>query len=454
MSNIHRISFDTLALDFHNPQERFGAWRESFFQTDLGKIYRAIPWLELIGVFGLKRPRCGPAGTFGPQGKLALMFLKSYSQLSDRKLIEQLNGNLHWQIFCGIYIPPDSPIRDFKVVSKIRCELAAILGKCTHGVQKALARHWKPYMSQTTVMLTDATCYESSVRYPTSAKILWESVEWMYRELVDACGVLGIRRPRTKYLKWERRYGQYSRKRKRRRKERRSLIRGLLRLLAKLLAEMDRIIQAHNWQPLPRHRGRREVIDRVLEQQQMWFFDQQKPKGIIVSLAKPYLRPIIRGKEIKPVEFGAKVNKIQVDGITFIETLSFDAFNEGTKLRNSIFLSRRLFGRIDAVGADSIYATNKNRRYCTGKQITTDFKRKGRAGRYEAHRKQLARNITRERATRLEGSFGNEKNHFLLHRIKAMTKQTEALWIFFGIHTANALNIGRRIAAQNHRKAA
>ena len=31
---------------------------------------------------------------------------------------------------------------------------------------------------------------------------------------------------------------------------------------------------------------------------------------------------------------------------------------------------------------------------------------------------------------------------------KAKTKKTEILWVFFGIHTANALEIGRRIQHQ------
>lgn len=55
----------------------------------------------------------------------------------------------------------------------------------------------------------------------------------------------------------------------------------------------------------------------------------------IVSIYRPYIRPIIRGKENKRVEFGAKVNNIQIDGISFIEHLSFEAFNEGIKIRIS-----------------------------------------------------------------------------------------------------------------------
>lgn len=44
-------------------------------------------------------------------------------------------------------------------------------------------------------------------------------------------------------------------------------------------------------------------------------------------ISKPYVRPIVRGKEVESVEFGAKVNNILGDGISFIEKLSF---NEGT----------------------------------------------------------------------------------------------------------------------------
>ena len=60
----------------------------------------------------------------------------------------------------------------------------------------------------------------------------------------------------------------------------------------------------------------------------------------------------------------------------------------------------------------------------------------------------LAKEIKKERATRLEGSFGKEKEHYHLKKIKARTQKSEILWIFFGIHTANALEIGRRIYIQ------
>lgn len=193
---------------------------------------------------------------------------------------------------------------------------------------------------------------------------------------------------------------------------------------------------------------------KVLGQQSRQFYKGIRPTGRIVSLDRPYVRPIKRGKEVKATEFGAKVNKLQVDGISFIEHLSFDNFNEGTRLKSTVWLAQSLFKvKTKMLGADAIYATNKNRNFVTKNDIRTDFKRKGKKTKHHEHYQLLAQMITKERATRLEGSFGTDKEHFLLKRIKARNKKTERLWIFFGIHTSNALKIGERIQKQTERAA-
>lgn len=73
----------------------------------------------------------------------------------------------------------------------------------------------------------------------------------------------------------------------------------------------------------------------------------------------------MRGKEVKSVEFGAKCNNIHVDGLSFIEKLSFNAFNEGTRLTHCLKMHWRLFG-VDAkkMEGDAGYAGNANREYC------------------------------------------------------------------------------------------
>ena len=45
----------------------------------------------------------------------------------------------------------------------------------------------------------------------------------------------------------------------------------------------------------------------------------------------------------------------------------------------------------------------------------------------------------------MERSFGTQKEHYDLRRVKARTKLTEILYIFFGIHTANVVQLADRI---------
>ena len=257
----------------------------------------------------------------------------------------------------------------------------------------------------------------------------------------------GIRFPRTKYKKWEKRYNQYSRKRRKSKKEKVVLTRALLNLLAKLDAYLDRLEKEYEFEDRKTYKKQRKIIKMVLEQQQQIFTNGESPKNRIISLFKPYLRPIVRGKEAKKVEFGAKVNKIQVDGVNFIQLLNFDPFNEGTQFENSIYEAQQLTKvKVKQVGADAIYATNANRKFATSQGIKTDFVRKGKAGKNEEERKLIAKKLRKERACKLEGSFGTEKERYSLKKIKARTQKTEILWIFFGIHTANAVKIGHRMS--------
>ena len=69
--------------------------------------------------FQLHRIKLGRKTIFTSQGQLALMFLKSYTSLSDKKLVEQLNVNYEYQFFCGISISPDKKISNYKIVSEI-----------------------------------------------------------------------------------------------------------------------------------------------------------------------------------------------------------------------------------------------------------------------------------------------------------------------------------------------
>jgi hypothetical protein len=416
-------------------------------------IYQAIPWNELAKSLKIKNNRKGPDRIFSPQGMLALMFLKSYVDCSDRKLIIYLNGNIDFQMFCGIFLGPER-ISNYKIVSEIRCELSKRLD--IKILQSVLADYWKPYLKESNIMLEDATCYETSMRYPTNVKLLWECTEWTYDQLKLMCKYLRIRMPRNKYEEQKNKYNNYSHKRKKTHKDTVRRIRSLLYLLEKILVLLNKIEDQYQQQlELPnKYYTRIKIIRKVIKQQQEMFQTGKSVSDRIVSISKSYIRPIVRGKEVKAVEFGAKVNMVQFDGINFIEHLSFNAFNEGTRLVKSIRYGRSLFGKITHISADDIYATNANRKYSTAAHIVTNFKRKGRAGKHEEHRKIISRELRKERTIRMEGSFGTEKEHYGLQKIKARTELNEILWIFFGVHTANAVRIAKRLAVSRVKRMA
>ncbi len=123
MRKLQRIFENPLEISFISPQNEFSLYWNNFLNSETGKIYQVIPWNDLIRLLHLKENRQDRKSLFILQGKLALMLLKSYSNLSDRKLFEYLNESIHYQMFCGIFGGADQP-DDFKIISKIRTELA------------------------------------------------------------------------------------------------------------------------------------------------------------------------------------------------------------------------------------------------------------------------------------------------------------------------------------------
>lgn len=126
MVKIRRILDFQHSFSFVSQEEQFDIFFDRFLRSELGKIYMAVPWDEAVSALGLTEAKKGPTAIFGPKGKLALMFLKHYVGCSDRKLIEGINGNLEWQLFCGTYLGAER-LADYKIVSEVRCELAGKL---------------------------------------------------------------------------------------------------------------------------------------------------------------------------------------------------------------------------------------------------------------------------------------------------------------------------------------
>lgn len=428
-------------------------YRESFAESELGRIHSMLPLKEMAEELASHFPKKHPQGnkpSFPPEGEVALMFLKPYTGLSDDGLVEMLNGSIHMQMFCGVLIDPSRPIKDGKIVSAIRNRLALRLDIVKQ--QSVLYKKWDSLLKDKDLCMSDATCYESHLRYPTDIKLMWECSEWLHSLLHNTCREQGERLPRSKYNDMDKARLAYAKQRKPKKSATRRIRRRLLNLLGKLIGQWDSLCR--RYAPvivLTAEQHKRILAIREVLRQQRDHFDRKEVKHRIVSIDRPYIRPIVRGKENKRVEFGAKVNNIQIDGISFMEHHSFEAFNEGTRLRQCVEYQESLTGvKVTRIGMDTIYASNENWKYCTQQCIMTNFVRKGPKPKDEPADVSTGRRIIGNlRATVMEGSFGNQKQRFGVGRIAARNRYSETLLLFFGIHMANAATLAaRQLAAE------
>ena len=92
---------------------------------------------------------------------------------------------------------------NYKLLDDVMMELAGKLKM--QQLQGILADKWRPYIENLGTMYTDATCYESEMRYPTDAKLLWKWIEKSYATMCELSSSLGIHRHGQSYLTCRRR---------------------------------------------------------------------------------------------------------------------------------------------------------------------------------------------------------------------------------------------------------
>ena len=105
------------------------------------------------------------------------------------------------------------------------------------------------------------------------------------------------------------------------------------------------------------------IIQEVYRQQQQMFTERiHKISDRIVSVSQPHVRPIVRGKAGKDVEFGAKISASVVEGYAFLDRLSWDAYYEASDLPDQVEEYKRRYGFYPAVViTDKLYRTRQNR---------------------------------------------------------------------------------------------
>jgi transposase, IS5 family len=145
----------------------------------------------------------------------------------------------------------------------------------------------------------------------------------------------------------------------------------------------------------------------------------------IVSIHQPHARPIVRGKARSKTEFGAKIHLSLVDGYSFLDTISWDAFNEGSCLKAYVENYRQRFGFYPAkVLADKIYCSQENRKWLKDNGIKLAAKPLGRPS-----AKAVENHVSPGDRNPIEGKFSQAKTGYGMNRIKARLKDTSQSWI-------------------------
>ena len=191
--------------------------------------------------------------------------------------------------------------------------------------------------------------------------------------------------------------------------------------------------------PLPYWLLYRLWVIRVVHDQQweMYRSKQRRCDDRIVSLSQPYVRPIIRGKADKSVEFGAKLSvSLTAQGLSHVDRLSYDNFNEGGDLIGQVEDYRTRYGHYpEVVLADTIYGTRENRSYLKGKGIRFGGKPLGRPKKVTPeNRAELKAQAAQRRSDYrgrnvIEGKFGQGKLGYGLSLIRSKRKDTSVSWI-------------------------
>lgn len=299
-------------------------------------------------------------------------------------------------------------------------------------------------------LIMDATCVPADIRYPTDLSLLNEAREKTegYIDILYAPLKGKIAKPRT-YRKVARAYYLATAKmRKPRKKQLRGALRKQLCYLRRNLKNIARLEEYYHESPLSISQGLELMTIEKLCRQQKYMYDHKihKVENRIVSISQPHVRPIVRGKAGATVEFGAKLAISVVDGFAYLEKLSWDNFNEGMTLIETVERYRLRHGFYPAsVHVDTIYRTRENIRYCLGKGIRISGPRLGRPPKEpdpavikQTRRDALDRNC-------IEGKFGEGKRRYGLNLIKAKLQETSETVIIMNLIVMNLAHLYRSL---------
>lgn len=248
-------------------------------------------------------------------------------------------------------------------------------------------------------------------------------------------------KPRT-YRKLARKeYLKVAKKRRASQKERRKAIKKQIQYIKRNLAHIDGMGEL---QCLSKYHYKMLLVVREVYRQQLWMYDNKKHSinDRIVSLTQPHIRPIVRGKAGKSVEFGAKLSASCRNGYVFLDRISWDNFNESVDLKSQVEEFKRFTGCYpESIHVDRIYRTRENRAWCKERGIRMSGPPLGRPPKNISKSTKKQAQLDERIRNSIEGKFGEGKRRFSLGRVMTKLSDTSetAIAITFLVMNLSAL---------------
>lgn len=291
-------------------------------------------------------------------------------------------------------------------------------------------------------LILDATVAEQAIRFPTDLGLLNEARE-ISEKLIDTLYPQSglVKKPRTYRQKARKAYLGLAKQRNPKVNKRRSVIRQQLQYLKRNFGHIEKLLDlvADESTALTFPQRRQYWIIQHVHSQQEEMYQNRKQRcdHRIVSINQPYVRPIVRGKASKKVEFGAKIGvSLTGNRLAHVDNLNWESYYEGHDLPSQVEEYKKRHGHYpEVVIGDQLYGTRENRKYLNKYNIRFAGKALGRPKKETDDNRQQLRDDARQRKAEyreripIEGKFGQGKNGYRLNYIRAHTQATSEAWI-------------------------
>ena len=423
------------------------------------KLAKLIPWDDLASVYARRLRSDSGRGSIDIRMVIGALIVKHKLGLDDRGTVAMISENIYLQYFCGLSSfqtkEPFHPTvfvdirkrigaREFDAWNtQIIEKVDALKSKRKRLISKQKDTNDQDGNSTTSHkgrLKIDATVANQKIDFPTDAKLLNRAREESERIIDILYSESGLKiKPRTYPRLARKEYMSFSKSKKKTKRAIRKTVGKQLRYLQrnlghiqKLLDEIESKGKSTRFPSSPGDQKIYWVIQHVYDQQKRMYDEQNhRHPDRILNIYQPYVRPIPTGKQKAATEFGAKISASEVDGMTGVEHISWDNFNESIDLKLQVSMFKETYGYYpELLLADRIYLNRNNRKWLKEKGIRMVGKPLGRHPKVKqtAYHKRKIRKEQNQRNL-IEGKFGQGKNTYGLNNIQAKRSDTSKSWI-------------------------